>query len=225
MDVAKVFDKTIEYSFYLLFFLVPLIFTPWNYELFEYNKMMLVYAMTVVIVGGWLGKMIVQKEIKIQKTPLDIPLVFYLLSSVFSTIYSIHPHTSLWGYYSRFHGGLMSTISYILLYYAFVSNMTKNQNAKIKMQNYNAKFKILQSTIRQLADKQLTINCIYIILFSAFLVTFYGILEHLGIDAQYWVQDVKNRVFSSLGQPNWLSAFIDALICIPIALALQAIAE
>lgn len=186
------FNKTIQYSFYLLFFLVPLVLTPWNYELFEYNKMMFVYSMTVVIIGSWVGKMIVNQEIKIQKTPLDIPLALYLISSVLSTIFSLNPHTSLWGYYSRSHGGLISTLCYILLFYAFVSNIKRKE----------------------------ALYTIYIVLVSAFLVSFYGILERLGIDAQYWIQDVKNRVFSTLGQPNWLGAFINALIFLPLALSL-----
>lgn len=191
----RVFDKIIQYSFYLLFFLVPLILTPWNYELFEYNKMMLTYALTVIIIGAWIGKMIVQAEIKVQKTPLDIPIILYLISYILSTIFSMEHHTSVWGYYSRFHGGLLSTICYILLYYAFVASMKKE------------------------GSKKLVINSIYVLLGSAFLVTSYGILERFGIDAKFWVQDVKNRVFSTLGQPNWLGAFIDAIIFIPLALA------
>jgi hypothetical protein len=50
------YNKTISCSFYLLFFLTPLLFTPWNYELFEFNKMMLVYGITVVIAAAWIGK-------------------------------------------------------------------------------------------------------------------------------------------------------------------------
>jgi len=38
-------------------------------------------------------------------------------------ILSLDPHTSIWGYYSRFNGGLLSIISYIFLYFAFVSNL------------------------------------------------------------------------------------------------------
>lgn len=39
-------DRVIRWGFILLFALVPLLLTPWNYELFEYNKMM-TYALTV----------------------------------------------------------------------------------------------------------------------------------------------------------------------------------
>jgi len=194
MNWEKTCQKIIEYSFYTLFFLVPLIMTPWNFELFEYNKMMLVYFLTVVIVGAWFSKMIVSKKILLCRTPFDIPLILFLISQILSTIFSIDIHTSIWGYYSRFHGGLLSIISYLLLYYAFVSNFEKK--------NLNTLLKWLMT--------------------SALLVSFYGILEHFGIDAKYWVQDVQNRVFSTLGQPNWLAAWLSILIPLPLAFALSA---
>ena len=43
----------ITVAFYLLFIIVPLILTPWNFELFEFNKMLTVYALTLVIAGAW----------------------------------------------------------------------------------------------------------------------------------------------------------------------------
>ncbi len=190
--IEKICDKVIEYGFYLLLFLVPLIMTPWNFELFEFNKMMLTYGLTVIIVGAWLAKMVLEKKILFKRSPFDAPLIIYLSSQLLSTLFSIDRHTSLWGYYSRFHGGLLSTISYLLLYFAFVSNF----------------------------DKQKTLNAVRCILGAATLVAAYGILEHFGIDAKYWVQDVKNRVFSTLGQPNWLSAWLAALLPVSLALAL-----
>ena len=191
MNWQKFFTSIIEYSFYGLFFLVPLVLTPYNYELFEFNKMMLVYALTIIIIGAWIATWIVNKKISIERTPLDIPILLFLASQILSTVFSIDRHTSIWGYYSRFHGGLLSTISYIVLYYAFVSNIDN------------------------------ILNCLYFLLGSAGLVTFYGVLEHFGIDAKYWVQDVRNRVFSTLGQPNWLGAWIDGIIFIPVALILK----
>lgn len=49
-------------------------------------------------------------------------------------------------------------------------------------------------------------------LVSAVLVSIYGVLERFGIDKHIWVQDVQNRIFSTLGQPNWLAAWLTTLI-------------
>jgi len=192
--LSKICDKIILISFYLLFFLVPLILTPWNYELFEYNKMMVVYGLTIIILCAWLIKSFIDKKLVIRRTPFDLPLGLFFLSQVLSTVFSMDVHTSIWGYYSRFHGGLLSTVSYIILFYAFVSNIKDSQQIK---------------------------NLLKVILSTALIVSLYGILEHFGIDKNLWVQDVQNRVFSSLGQPNWLAAYLSILIPISMAFAIN----
>jgi len=167
--------------------------TPWNYELFEFNKMLTVYFFALLIGASWLTKMILEKKFIFKRTFWDIPLIIFFASQLISTIFSIDRHTSFWGYYSRFNGGLASTISYLVLYWAFVSNFNRKQAL---------------ATLR-------------ISLLSTLLVSLYGIAEHFGIDTEKWVQDVKSRVFSTLGQPNWLAAWLVALIPLPIALALE----
>ncbi|MBI3955578.1 hypothetical protein HY338_03970, partial [Candidatus Gottesmanbacteria bacterium] len=186
-------DKIIEICFFLLLFLVPLTLTPFNFELFEYNKMMATYGFTVIIFGAWIIKMIIKKKIIFRRTPLDLPLLLFLLSQVISTYLSIDRHVSIWGYYSRFNGGLVSTFSYLTLYYAFVSNFPMKKIIKL----------------------------LQVGLISGLLVSSYGILEHFGIDKNLWVQDVQNRVFSTLGQPNWLAAYLAVLIPISIGFSLN----
>ena len=186
-------DKTTEYLFYALFFFVPLLLWPKTSEVFEFNKMLAVYVITILISAAWVVKWIETKKITLRRTPLDLPIAIFLASQILSTIFSIDLHTSLWGYYSRFHGGLVSTISYIVLYYALVTNI-KISNIKYQISN---------------------------ILISAVLVASYGVLEHFGIDRHLWVQDVQSRVFSTIGQPNWLSAYLVAILPLPIFLAIE----
>jgi len=180
-------------SFYLLFFLIPLAMTPWNYELFEFNKMLFIHFLTIIILTSWLLRIVLSKKFLFKRTFWDIPLLIFLGTQILATIFSIDRHTSIWGYYSRFNGGLLSTLSYLILYWAFVSNIKKNEALK----------------------------AIKYLLSSAILVSLYGIAEHFGVDARFWVQDVQNRVFSTLGQPNWLAAWLVALLIIPMAFLLN----
>jgi len=183
-------SKVIHWSFYLLFFLVPLIFLPNTSELFEFNKMVVTYFLTAIITGAWITEIILKKRFIFKRTSLDWPILIFLVTQLLSYLVSIDPRTSLLGYYSRFNGGLISMLCYSLLYWAFVTFM----------------------------DRKSTLNAIaYSLLPTAILVCFYGILQHFGIDDQIWVQDVKNRVFSTLGQPNWLAAYLVALIYIPLS--------
>ncbi len=157
--------------------------------------MVTVYIFTTLIVAVWLFKMIKGKKVIFKRTPLDIPLFIFLASQFISTVISIDPRTSLFGYYSRFNGGLLSTISYSLLYWAFVSNIKR----------VNLKF------------------IIYSLLASTFIVAVYGIFEHFGssfsclvishkFNDDCWMQDVRTRVFATMGQPNWLAAILVSLI-------------
>ncbi|KKS95401.1 MAG: hypothetical protein UV73_C0018G0014 [Candidatus Gottesmanbacteria bacterium GW2011_GWA2_43_14] len=184
-------NKIIAYAFYSLFFLVPLILTPWNFELFEYNKMMLTYVLTAVIITAWVIKAIGSPKINFVRTPLDLPLLLFLGSQILATVFSWDRHISVFGYYSRFNGGLLSSASFLLLYFALTNNFPR-------------------SKIRTLLK---------VTLISGLLVSAYGILERLGIDKDIWVQDVQNRVFSTLGQPNWLAAYLAVLL--PVSLALS----
>ena len=191
----KFCQKIIEICFYLLFILVPLAVAPWNFELFEFNKMLVVYALTAIITGAWLIKMVRQRQIIFRRTFWDIPLIIFFLSQVISFLFSIDKHTSFWGYYGRFNGGLLSVICYLLLYWAFVSNLN------YKITNYALRISLVTAAI----------------------ISIYGILEHFGhsvscllFEGKFgvgcWVQDVQRRVFATLGQPNWLAAYLVALI-------------
>lgn len=204
--LIKFCNRAIEYSFYSLFLLTPLVFTSDNYELFEFPKMWLVFGLTLIIGAFWAIKMVLQGRIAIQRTPLDIPIALFLLSQIISTIFSLDIHVSMWGYYSRFNGGLFSILAYIFLYYAFVSNLGV----------LIAKRLLLASLV------------------SGGIVALWGLPSHFGydptcfllrgtFDVSCWTEafQPKIRIFSTLGQPNWLAAYLAILIPIAIAFAIQ----
>jgi O-antigen ligase len=185
--------KLLFILFAILIFFVPVVLWPYTSEVFEFNKIVLVYVLTTLIASAWIIRCVVERKFIFRRTILDIPLLIFFGSQLISTILSIDFYTSVFGYYSRFNGGLLSTVCYLLLYWAFVSNF----------------------------DKEDTIKLIKVWFASALLVSIYGTLEHFGIDKNIWVQDVQSRVFSSLGQPNWLAAWVVALIPIAWAFTLK----
>lgn len=216
MNISAWCTRIIRVLFSLLLILVPLVLTPWNYELFEYNKMMITYALTTAIISAWIVKMISEKSIAITRTPLDIPIGLFFLSQLVSTLFSMDPHVSWMGYYSRFNGGMWSIITYILLYYAFVSNFV-SRRATVASGKHAKPAKVTELA----ADQKHITTLLLVTLSTAGIVALYGILERLGIDKHLWVQDVQNRVFSSLGQPNWLAAYLVALIPVSLAFFLR----
>jgi len=185
----EILGKIIDISFHLLFFATPLIVIPITSELFEFNKIVFVYFLALIIIIAWSIKSINAKKFIFSRTILTIPLLFFLATQFLSTILSIDTRTSFLGYYSRFNGGFLSTLSFTLLFFAFTSLST-----------YKKAKKYLIS-----------------LLASSILVCFYAILQHFGIDKDIWVQDVEERVFSTFGQPNWLAAWLGMLI--PLAIS------
>ncbi|CAN5267521.1 hypothetical protein BH10PAT2_BH10PAT2_0960 [soil metagenome] len=208
---VKSFQFWIIFFFHLLLLTVPLFFTWVNEELFEFNKIILVYGFTVIIASLWVGRMIVQKKLIWKRTVFDFPIAFFLLSQLLSTIFSINFHTSIFGYYTRFNGGLLSTISYITLFYAFINNIERKHLPRILFSTF----------------------------LSALAVSLWAIPEHFGhsfscvlidmnrgatpswatFDTSCWIQDVQSRVFATFGQPNWLAAY--AIILIPLGALLS----
>ena len=186
--------KALEICFCLLFILVPLIFLPNTSELFEFNKILITYLLASVIIGLWLTRTVFEKRFVFRHTPMDIPLIIYLVINFVSLLFSLDPHTSFIGYYSRWNGGFLSLFVYSLLYWAFVSNLDSKAASKVISWS----------------------------VFATIPICLWGVAEHFGVDASWWVQDVQNRVFSTLGQPNWLAAYLVALIFIPLSWVLSA---
>ena len=201
MNLSKIAGNIIEYSFYLLIFLVPIIWLPVNSELFELNKITVTYILAAVILGAWITKAVSEQNLSIKKTPLDIFLALFLLVSILSTIFSMDWHISLFGYYGRFNGGLISTITYIFLYYALVTHF----------------------------DKTKIIRLLTIGFATSVVVAIYANLQHpnpifraedgsfRGIDAGYWDINAENRAFSFIGQPNWLAAYLSIFFFVGVS--------
>lgn len=202
MNFVKFCTKVIEYSIYAIIFLVPLVFAPDTSELFELNKMWLTWGFAIVVGVAWGSKIIAQRKFHFQRTPLDIPIFLFLVSQIISTMFSLDPQVSWWGYYSRFNGGLLSTITYIFLYYAFVSNLE------------------LKHVMRSLS----------ISLLAGLITALWGFPAHFGydptcfvfrgtLDTTCWTEAFKPtiRTFSTLGQPAWFAAYLALLI--PVAMA------
>lgn len=197
MNLIKYCNRIIEYSFYLLFLLVPIVFSQFTSELFEFNKMWLTFGLTITIGAAWIIKMIAEKKFLLRRTFFDLPILLFFISQLISTLISLDQHVSWWGYYSRFNGGFLSTLCYIILYYAFLTNLS---------------FKHFR-------------NSIYISLITGIFVALWGLPAHFGkdptcllfrgtFDVTCWTEAFKPtvRIFSTLGQPAWMAAYLAFLI-------------
>ena len=194
------FLQVIIFAFFnILIFTTPFVFTWFNQELFEFNKMLVVYSLTSIIVGLWCWRFIVRKQYLWQNKTQNYIVGLFLFSQLLATIFSIHQRTSIFGYYTRFNGGLLSVFTYAALFFAAQYNLNRKQ-LKILLKN---------------------------LLLATLLISLYAIPEHFGhspsclivtgdFNVACWVQDVQNRVFATFGQPNWLASFL--IMTIPLGI-------
>lgn len=191
--------------FHLGIVLLPLTFSFATDELFEFNKMLLVYLWASLTGTLWLSRMLVRQQWLLIASPVNWVVALFVLSQMLATAFSMHPYTSVFGYYSRFHGGLLSTLSYAVLLLVFVS------------------------TFARLPARTLWYWLGSVAIGSAAAVL-YAIPEHFGyspscllasgtFSVDCWVQDVQNRIFGTFGQPNWLAAYV--VLLLPLGLSLM----
>jgi len=122
------------------------------------------------------------------KNPVNMLVLIFLLINIISTLLSSHPYTSVWGYYTRFNGGLVSTIIYVFLYFVSIEVLAKKD-----------------------FEKLLSVS-----LLALMPVCVYAILQHFSQITNIYKTDPSIRVFSTFGQPNWLAAYIGMLLPIII---------
>lgn len=98
----------------LLLIAVPLLMSTSSSEMFEFPKMMAMYSLSLLIASLYvLG--IVFGRWTFRSNRLIFYLMLWLVTQTVATTFSIDWYTSVFGYYGRFNGGLLSTVSYVVL--------------------------------------------------------------------------------------------------------------
>lgn len=65
--IAAFCDGVIKWGLYVLVFLLPLFFLPFNSSIIELNKQLLLIIFSLILVIAWLGKMIAQGKMELRK--------------------------------------------------------------------------------------------------------------------------------------------------------------
>lgn len=188
--IANIYDKLILGALILLVFLIPLAQTASTYAVNEPIKLMFFRIITVLIAAFWLVRIMESGEFSLIRTPLDLPLLAFLLIAVVATLFSIDPHLSTWGQLYRYEG-LVTIISYIFIYYAAVH------------------------FVRRQGEQNLLLGSVLLV---SGLVSVYAILQRFGIDFITWDAEMMDvtRSFATFGNPVFLGAYV--VLVLPIAI-------
>ncbi|MEW6096981.1 MAG: tetratricopeptide repeat protein [bacterium] len=188
-------DKIIRGILILLVIIVPVFFWLPSYDTFDLAKLTIMYSLNSIILGIWLIKAIASKEVKLCRTPLDIPILAFLAINILSTLTSVSPCISLFGFYKRFEG-LLPITNYIFLFYVVVNFMN---------------------------TPKFVARLIKTMIFTATAISIYGIFQHFDHDPFKWSFSAKERVFGTFGNPVFFSAYL--IMTIPLGLAIFLLRE
>ena len=206
-NIGDFIDKTIWLAFLSLAIITPLLFSTQNTELFEVPKMIFVYFVATIIFFATIIKFVLQEKIIIPQNWVIKTFIIFVIIQILSTLTSVDKFTSVFGYPSRLNGGLLSQFAYFSIFACAIINLSTLQAKKL----------------------------LIAIVLSAFAVSLWGIPSHFGRDptcfiltgkltSSCWQQEFnpKLRIFSTLGQPNWLAEYL--VLTIPVSLALSLMA-
>lgn len=164
--------------------------------------MIFVYLLCACFICLYLLHTYATKKITFSPTPILVFFFLFILVLLTSTIFSTDRHLSIFGYYTRLNGSLLSTACYLIIFFTTSSMLSRKD----------------------------VIDGLKFLILSALIVSIWGIPGHFGTDpncfilvgkltSTCWREEFQPtlRIFSTLGQPNWLGAYLAMVI--PISLS------
>ncbi len=179
-------DRLIFWLLLATVFIIPIYFNIYSFDQFEMPKLTLLRLLTCAMLALWAVKTFETGKFEFTPTPLDFPLIAWVVMNIVTTVSSFAPALSFRGEYENFAGSL-SNINYVIIYYLAV-NAVKDK-------------------------KHLTALTLSAMLSGVF-VTLYATAQYFGFDFIKWNEGsmIQGRYFASMGNPNFLGAFLIMII-------------
>ncbi|MFH0774863.1 MAG: O-antigen ligase family protein [bacterium] len=122
------FSYLIKVLLGLPLFLMPLYFDLRVADTFGVSKMVVLYLFSILLLSASLAKSVYYEKLSFRRTPLDIPVLIFLLTNIVSVITSTSPIQSIFGGYKS-QQGFITIACYILIFFS-VTNMSSDSSPK-----------------------------------------------------------------------------------------------
>ncbi len=122
-QVNAALSVVLKFGVLAVVLITPLFFWNVTSEFYETPKFLAVEILTLLLLVLWSLKFLVERRVKITRTPLDIPLLLLLGVILISTFFTVSWKVSVFGNLPRLHGSTTAWITYILFYFILVSNL------------------------------------------------------------------------------------------------------
>ncbi|MDI6891797.1 MAG: O-antigen ligase family protein [Actinomycetota bacterium] len=188
-------DKVIYWALWLFVFLLPPTQNPFGFDICQIPKLTLLRIFTLIILAIWLIRVVDEGQITVSRTPLDVPILFFLLAALVATLNSIHLPTAFFGeFYGARHEGLLTVANYVLLYYIVVNVVRERKHFTYLVMGLMA---------------------------SALVVSIYGVCQRFGLDpwlAIYSRSADVARSFSTFGNALFFGGYLALVLPLPLVL-------
>lgn len=121
---ARIFEGVITVALVALFFGLPLFFTGLTFQGIAFEKQMYFYIWLLVGLVAWVSQGVTTGEMRIRRTPLDIPVVLFWLVYVVGAFFSVDRWHSFWGFFGDPSRGVISITALLLSFYFVLSHFT-----------------------------------------------------------------------------------------------------
>ncbi len=180
----------IKYGLYLVAFLTPLFFLPFNTNILELNKQLLLVVFALLLLIAWIGKMIAEGQMEMKKSWLNIGLALFTIFYLVSSILSKNLYQSLVGAGGVINESFFSLVALLIIFFVAVNNI-KNR-------------------------EEIT-NFVFVLICSGLVVGVFGAFQLAGKFLLPW-DFTQSANFNTVGSVNAMEIFLASLLVLAAVL-------
>lgn len=183
-------DRIVVGGLYLFGFLLPLFFLPFNANVLEINKQLILVVFSLVLLVAWLGRTIAIGEMKLKKGLLNLGIAVFLVFYLASAILSKNLYQGLVGTGGMVAESFFSVLGLVVIFFLLVNN---------------------------LKNRQQVLNFIFVLILSGVVVGLFGMFQLVG---KYLLpfDFAQAATFNTVGSVNSLEIFLGCLLVLSVAL-------
>ena len=110
-------------------FLLPLAYTWDTYDRFVLPKLLLARLLVIGLLILFLVRSVLSGALMIRRTPLDLPILVFVVSALVSTVFAVNQNVAIFGTYTRYDG-LLTIVTYAGLFWLSVQALADRDEAR-----------------------------------------------------------------------------------------------
>ncbi|EKE19398.1 MAG: TPR protein [uncultured bacterium] len=125
--LVKILDGSFSFCLALLFLGLPIFFTTMTFQGIAFEKVLYFYLFVLLMLVIWVTKSVVLGEMKIRRTPLDVPILIVAAAYIISAIFSVDRWHSFWGFFGDPSRGILTMGALLVGYILITSNFNEKR--------------------------------------------------------------------------------------------------